>query len=396
MEKGKMVEILNFFDPLELKDFHDTSFVNDEYSLGNNMAINSTANPISENTKVQLAFFTVEQSFSKSKNDLAYNPQIIREEIYRLSKVSSGMNLADLGKLRTGKSMNDMLFAIQEVCALLFHQNITVIVVGHPQLLTLGCFRGLKEFENNINLVNVDSKIDLSTSESSNNEVNYLNQIIDGEASHLYNITCLAYQSYFVHSKQLKLLDENHFEHYRLGNLRNDFSNTEPVFRDADIVSFDIASVRMTDAPGQTDGSPNGLYADEACLLSRYAGIGNRCKVFGLFNVNTKLDNRSQTSKLAAQIFWYFIEGFKHRKNDDPNKSIENCTKYEVQIDEIDFPIVFFKNKQTNRWWIEVKSLHANKNMPEQVIVSCSEADYKLACSNEIPDRWWLNFKKMK
>lgn len=391
-----MVELLNFFEPVELNQFEDTSFINDSSSIGNNLIINSPTKPITENTRIELAFFTVNQYLQSENPRKVNSPQIIREEFYRLKKTSSGLHIADFGNLRLGKNINETIFALQEVSALFLHQNIKVIIIGGSQLLTSGSFNALKEFENNINLVHIDSRIDLSVTNESVKECHYLNRLIENEAAYLYNITCVGYQSYFVDAKQLKILDENYFEHYRLGTLRTNFSNIEPVFRDADIVSFDISSVRVSEAPAQFDGSPNGLYADEACRLARYAGISDRLRIFGIYNIECQYDNNRQTAKLVAQATWYFLDGYKHRNHNYKNNLKENCIKYEVQIDEIDFPIVFLKNNHSNQWWINVKGIKTDDKAPESVFVSCTEADYSMACLNEIPERWWINFKKMK
>ncbi|HOO83287.1 MAG TPA: arginase family protein [Prolixibacteraceae bacterium] len=395
MEKGKLAEVLNFFDPVELNQFNSVSYIDNDYSLGRNISINSHTNTIADNTRFDIVFFAVNRNLNNEPHN-NFELNSIREELYQLSKFSSGIRIADLGNLRTGQNMNETLFALQEACNLLLHQQATIIVIGGDQLLTLGTFASLKEYENNINLAHIDSRIDLAVSSKSASENDYLNHLIENEAANLYNISCMAYQSYFTSGKQLKILGENYFDHYRLGVLRNDLSLAEPVFRDADIASFDISALRMTDAPAQSDGSPNGLYADEACQLTRYAGLSNRLRIFGLYNIEPNRDLNKQTAKLAAQMLWYFIDGFMHRKNDEPNKTSDNCTKYEVQIDEIDFPIVFYKNEQTDRWWIEVSAINTDKTGEERQLVASNEADYRMACQGEIPDRWWINFKKMK
>jgi hypothetical protein len=58
--------------------------------------------------------------------------------------------------------------------------------------------RSLKEFENNINIAHIDSRIDLSVDNDIPSPEYYLDEIIEKESSHLYNISCIGYQSYFV------------------------------------------------------------------------------------------------------------------------------------------------------------------------------------------------------
>ena len=396
MVKEKLIEILNFFDPVKLSDFRNSAFINDESSIGNGMIINSVVNPIQTGTRFEVAIIGVDQYLDVDRDNDFKTPQLIREEIYRLKKFSAGLRIADLGNLKTGKNINETIFALQEVCSLLFQLKINVVVIGGSQLLTLGKFRALKEFENNINLVNIDSKIDLAVSDESVKECYFLNDVIENEQAFVYNVSSVGYQSYFVDPKQIKLLNNAHFEHYRLGTIRDNFENIEPVLRDADLVSFDISSVRMSEAPGQEDGSPNGFFADEACRLARYAGISDNVKTFGLFGVDGQYDRNGQTAKLAAQIIWYYINGYLDRKHDNPKASLKDYIKFEVQIDEIEFPIVFYKSEKSNRWWIEIQSVGNDEHNKESVIVSCTEDDYRNSCKNEIPERWWINFKKLK
>jgi len=390
----KIEEILNFFDPVSIGDFSDNSFLEEKMSFGNNIFINGGLKPISDETKFEVAMIFVNQPSTSSENEIN-TVQIIREEIYRLKKVAPTLRIADLGNLRLGNTFNDTLFALQESCAMLFQLKINVVVIGGSQALTVGAFRAFKEFENDINLVHVDSKIDISFDERPFSE-SYLETIIEREASHLYNICCMGYQSYFVDQRQLTKLNELYFENLRIGKIRNQIEVVEPYFRDADLVSFDIGSIRMCDAPGRFDASPNGFYAEEACQLARYAGISDRLRLFGLFEVDSKFDKERQTTKLSAQIIWYYLEGYLNRKHDYPQAPLDDCTKYVVEVDEIGFPIVFYKSNRSKRWWIEVNNPHDEEEKKVNVIVSCSEEDYLKACNNEIPDKWWLNLKKMR
>ena len=224
----------------------------------------------------------------------------------------------------------------------------------------------------------------------------YLSQIIENDISHLYNITCLGHQAYFVDQKQINKLNELYFEHYRLGVVRNQLENVEPVLRDADLVSFDIGAIKACDAPARRDNSPNGFFSDEACQLTRYAGISDRVRSFGIYETDYRLDINHQTSKLVAQMVWYYMEGFINRKHEFPQTSLDDCIKYIVEIDEIEIPIVFYKSNKTQRWWIEVNNLPDSAGNKVNVIAACSEIDYFKACNNEIPDRWWINFKKLR
>ena len=185
-------------------------------------------------------------------------------------------------------------------------------------------------------------------------------------------------------------MKENLFECIRLGNLRANIQDVEPIIRDSDFLSFDMGAVRQTDAPGYYEGSPNGLYSEEACQIARYAGISNKLKVFGLFELNPEYDVRGQSSKLAAQVIWYFLEGFINSKNNPNANSPEKITQFNVQLEELDKPIIFFQNKNTEQWWMQVNSPNNGK-----ISFACTKNDYVLASKKEIPEKWLKFIRKI-
>ena len=396
MFRDKLEDLLHFFDPVQLKDFSDTSYLSDEGAMGNWLSVYHYGQTPSDFGKFEVALVFVGTHGYSSGSFSFQTQQQIREQFYALRRFHSGLRVADLGNLKMGNTLQDAMFALQEVCSMLFSLKVNVLVIGGIQPLTLSVFSAFKAFENNINLVHIDSKIDLSVEKENIETKHYLSNLIFNEAAHVYNIACLGYQGYFVDQKQTNKLNELYFEHARLGDIRANFENVEPVIRDGDLVSFDIAAVRMNEAPGQADGSPNGFYADEACRLARYAGISDRVQQFGLYEIDARFDQNKQTVKLAAQILWHYLEGYINRKHDFPQASLSDCTKYNVQIDEIDFPIVFYNSKKSGRWWLEVKTVQNQEEQGDSVVVSCTYDDYLLACKNEIPDRWWINFKKLE
>ena len=112
------------------------------------------------------------------------------------------------------------------------------------------------------------------------------------------------------------------FDYLRLGDLRQNITSVEPYLRSSDIVSFDLSSIKQSDAPGTTSPSPNGLEAHHSCAITRYAGMSDRVSSLGIFEIDLKNDVSKQTIKLVSQIIWYFFEGFSLRNNDFPNSKI--------------------------------------------------------------------------
>jgi formiminoglutamase len=396
MVKDKLNEILNFFEPVLISSLDDSLHFDNPFSMGTSIAINKETAPLKPNDKFELALIGVCDFVSPSSCPSFESANLVRSQIYQLSPVAPKLRIADLGNLKQGKDQYDSLFALQEVCALLFEKKVHVIIIGGSQLYTIGQLRSFRDFENDLNLAIVDSKFDMGPKEPICDKNNFIGELIEKEAANIYNISLIGYQSYFVDHKKTDIFDKNHFDYHRLGEIRSKIEEMEPVLRDADLVSFDISSIRSCDAPGQENPSPNGLYAEEACALARYAGISDRNRSFAVYGFEPQHDNRNQTAKCIAQIIWYHIEGFHQRKHDYPIAKIENYTKYSVAIDEIDFPIVFYKSENSQRWWLEVANLEKSEEKNTKILVASTENDYKKACRNEIPERWWTNFKKLR
>jgi hypothetical protein len=162
--------------------------------------------------------------------------------------------------------------------------------------------------------------------------------------------------------------------------------------RDANMVVLDIASVKQSDAPAHKFSSPNGFYSEEICQIARYAGISDNVSIFGIFELNPVYDINEQTSKLAAQVLWYFIDGVNARQKDFPMPDSQNYTKHIVSFEKSDQNIVFYQNNYNKRWWMEVPypKLH-DKN----IIIACSYNDYINACNQELPERWLKTLQKL-
>ena len=59
-------------------------------------------------------------------------------------------------------------------------------------------------------------------------------------------------QTYFNGNSLVKLMDELGFDAYRLGVIQADMVRAETLVRSADMVSVDINSVRLSDAPAHS------------------------------------------------------------------------------------------------------------------------------------------------
>ena len=175
-----------------------------------------------------------------------------------------------------------------------------------------------------------------------------------------------------------------------MSQVSNSISIAVPVFRDADVVTFDLNAVKSADSGNILTFVPNGFNGKEICSLSRYAGISDKVKCFGLFNHNGTI----QESVLIAQVIWYFVEGFNFRVIENPTINQNNYLRYIVPVDDLE--LIFIKSAKTERWWIEIPFItNVNNKLKRITLLPCSYDDYLRACDQEIPERWWKAQRKL-
>lgn len=216
------------------------------------------------------------------------------------------------------------------------------------------------------------------------------------QPNYLFNYANIGYQTYLNDPEMPDLMKKLYFDYTRLGIARANIEENEPIIRNADLVSFDISSIRQADAPGNAYASPNGFYGEEACQLCRYAGMSDKLSSFGIYETNPILDLQGRTAHLAAQLIWHFMDGFSQRKEDKPHRDKSSYMKYIVTSHKLNTDIVFYRSPRSDRWWMEVPCPNSLISKYERhYLVPCSYNDYQTALSHDLPDRWWQVYQKL-
>lgn len=326
-------------------------------------------------------------------------PDRVRRALYPLAAGHTGQRIADLGDILPGETVRDSLTAVREIAEVLLGEGIVPLFVGAGQELTVGIYEAFEKRKQGINLVSVDAHIDLVDRETVD-ALSWIWHILDREPSYLLQFTQLAYQSHFVPSELIDSMEKLHFEHLRLGLLRDDIRQVEPAVRDADLLSFDLSAIRASDSMAHALSGPNGLFGEEACRIARYAGLSDRLAAIGLFGYEPDLDRRGQTAALLAQMIWYFTDGLYHRKGDVPRPAEgmdRDFTRYTVAIGENghSYDMCFLKSRRSGRWWMEVP-FHVDPESEQRALLPCSYQDYETALRQEVPDRWLKAMHRLK
>ena len=309
----------------------------------------------------------------------------VREMLYSTSFPFKKLNVVDLGNAR--KTEGTFLTPILKE---LLISKIFPIIIGKFDEYSFAQYHAYQFKKELINMIIVDEKINYNNPRSKTQT--YLNKIIDSRSSHLFNLSVLGYQTHFTPNEVLKVLEKHNFEPIRLGKLKTNIEYSEPVVRDADMMCFNLNAIRYSESPGVESPSPSGFFTEEACQISRYAGMSEKMTSIGFYGFQADLDINQQSAKVTSQLIWYCIDGFYNRKNDYPY-SINGLTEYIVDTKKNDYTLTFWKSEKTGRWWMQVP-IKTKKKLKRHQLVPCSYQDYQMTCRDELPLRLINAFKR--
>jgi len=371
------MDISHYFEPVSLEG-HEFVKQTDWNRIGNIASVYVQDGDFPDLDGIQLALIGVSEDRGGLQNKgCAKAPDVVRDFFFRMYSHWNQLNFVDLGNIKRGNTIQDTYFALKEVVAALLSNDIVPIIIGGSHDLTYANYLAYQDIGQIVNIATIDPQFDLGSDESDLNSQSFLSHIILHQPNYLFNYANIGYQSYHVDQDAISLMNNLYFDVYH-------------------ILSFDISSIRQSDAPGSYYSGPNGFYGEEACRICRYAGMSDKLSSFGLYEINPEYDNHGQTAQLAAQMIWYFIDGFMNRNDDLPEAKTEDYIKFTVTAGNGDEDLVFLKSKKSERWWMEVQTdtKFMNKYKRHQY-VPCSYQDYQDALNHDIPDRWWKVQQKL-
>lgn len=386
-----MNTISDFIQPID-EAFADFIGELPKTSLGSKIFVNYSNRLIDLIPNSVVIISVPEERTAINNNGCGKDIDTIRKEFYQLYVGNWKTKIYDLGAIKLGETFKDTEAALKEVLLFLIRQKMLPIILGGSQALTYASYRAFDSLEQKVNLTTVDAKFDLGSIESEIDSHSYLTKIIMDKPTNLFNFTNIGYQTFLNSQEEIGLLKTLLFDSYRLGDVKNDIELVEPTLRDTDVLSIDIGSVKKIDAPGNNNSQISGFTADEICTITRYAGLSDKLKVLGIYEYNSQKDNRKQTAELIAQMLWYFIEGVNLRSYEFPSSNLNNFKKYMVMVDED--TLQFYKSDLSGRWWMEINVKENNKTK-RQTLIPCTYKDYLTASSQEVPERWYANRKKI-
>lgn len=299
----------------------------------------------------------------------------VRAAFYSLYHWHTDIQLADVGNVRIGKNLSDTYAALKLVVQELTDLGKTVVIIGGSHDLTLAQYYALADNKQLMEAVGVDAVIDINIDSPLRSD-NFVMEMLTAEPNYMRHYNHLAFQSYFVHPRMLETMDKLRFDCFRVGVVKENISEMEPVVRNCSVFSFDITALAHAFAPANTF-TPNGLNGEEACTLMQYAGMSQQMKSIGLYGFQPENDRDELTAKQLSHMLWYLMDGKSRSKREADIKDRDAFNEFHLTFAEVE--TLFLQSKKTGRWWMQ---------LPDKELIACSANDYLTASNNQIPERW--------
>lgn len=365
--------IIDFLEPVNIFELSNDEGYKDT-QLGKHIAVNDEYFPDLEDAELVLVGCG-ETRGSSLENSSSTAPDAIRREFYSLYQWHKEVKVADVGNVKTGATLQDSYAALKTVVKELLQHNKRVVILGGSHDVTTAQYQAYADMEKIIEAVCVDARIDLNM-ESLLPADNFLMEMLVGEPNYIRNYNHIGFQSYFVHPTMLETIDKLRFDCFRVGKVKENMEDMEPVIRNTNLFSFDISAIQNSHAPANKL-TPNGFNGEEACVLMQYAGMSPTVSSVGIYGYLPSQDQYDLTAKQISHMLWYLMDGISRGKVEACLSERESFNQFSMAFSEVE--TTFLQSKRTGRWWMQ---------LPDSKFIACSHFDYMIACKNDIPERW--------
>lgn len=362
--------IKNWLSPINTKLFPFDDY--EDYQLGRNIAIHKTASPSLEG--VELVFIGMEEQSANA----------VRAALYQMAFPFDELKVVDLGNMRKSNE-NFIIPLVQE----LLQGKIVPVLIGDVPDLLLTPYKACRSLKQRINLVMIEDAIPFTENATAKDRY-YLNDIVHREESMLFQFGVVGGQLQYTRPNSLQFLRRKNYEYIRLGEAKADMSELEPVIRFADVLGVNLSVMQQSDMPAQIHPTPTGFDVFEMCKIARYAGMSDKLLSFAVSGLDIKHTELKRAGAVVAQMIWYFMDGYYHRKGDFP---LTNQGMTEYVVDFRNDKITFWKSNRSGRWWLQVP-VKTGEGVERHRLIACSYNDYQKALEGELGGRLVRAFKR--
>ncbi len=253
----------------------------------------------------------------------AMGPDEIRKALYKLTPTKSAAlndavsRIFDAGNLKRNMSLDDALLALESTITSLLRHGHKPVVLGGSNDLSYADFRACHTALKSCGAINVDSHLDVREYSRGINSGTPYRMLLDSSILAGKNFVEYGIQEFVNSRGHLDYTAQHGIQVYTLTQIHSQ-KNSESFMRayrtvsgetKGVYVSFDMDSVRSSDAPGVSAPTPTGLAAEEILECAYLAGSEEKTAMIDICEFNPKFDVDGRTAKLSAMIVANYLAG---------------------------------------------------------------------------------------
>lgn len=227
----------------------------------------------------------------------------------------SALSIADIGDV-TGISLEDIHEKARSITQALIAEGKFVIAIGGGHDITYPLVKGAA-VGRDLLLINIDPHLDVRPKKNGlHHSGSSFRLLLEENIIKGYNFTEFGIQQHVVSAAHSDwLLDQGstivwYDDVYRTAE--KNFSKLLKPSMDA-YISFDVDSIRASDAPGVSAPAAVGFTAEQALNFCFMAGSASGVRMMDFVEANPLVDRDDQTSRLVARMIAIVLSGFASR-----------------------------------------------------------------------------------
>ena len=204
--------LVDFLEPVNLYELSDDEGYKDT-QLGRHIALYDESFPDISNADIVLVGCSEMRGSGIHFSNID-SANAIRKEFYSLFHWHNDVNVADVGNVKRGSTLQDTYAALRSVISELLEKNKKVVILGGSHDLTLAQYQAYVAAEKIIEATCIDAKIDLKM-DSVFPADQFLMGMLTTEPNFIKHYNHIGFQSYMVHPHMLETIDKLHFDCFR-------------------------------------------------------------------------------------------------------------------------------------------------------------------------------------
>ena len=132
-----MLELNDYFNPISIEEpvFEHLSR---QAGFAHNITIHTENYSLKELHKFKIALLGVPDGRNSPNSGSMKGPDMIREQLYKLSKVPGKTKIIDLGNMKQGVTFNDTLAGLTDILVQLQEDNLFPVIIGGSSAIIPG------------------------------------------------------------------------------------------------------------------------------------------------------------------------------------------------------------------------------------------------------------------